>query len=215
MLFTRGGWIIFATLMLRKGAAVSLAISPLKSRFDGPAALRAAPELRSFGQNFSPLARISRANFFAPRRCRAGSLNRPSRGPVIAAALSLWRSQRRPRFEIPSIKRGGRRPGCVRGCLPFGPVRFNPRVNRRNDTIEICFNLGIFESQKVHSQGLQSCLSHFVIGSLELVTIAVDLHRQQQIAAEEIHDISINGFLPVKIETESLTALQLSPEQCL
>ena len=63
------------------------------------------------------------------------------------------------------------------------------------------------------SQGFQAGLTYIIFRSLERVTVTVNFHGQHQFEAEEVYDISVNGFLAVKVAVVSLASLQVSPEQ--
>jgi hypothetical protein len=89
----------------------------------------------------------------------------------------------------------------------------DPLVYRSNDTVQIRFHFMIFKAQKPDSDCFQFSLPGFIFRPLEFVAVAVDFHREHQLVREEIHDLAVDGLLAVEVESTTLAAFQLLPEQ--
>jgi hypothetical protein len=91
----------------------------------------------------------------------------------------------------------------------------NPIIDGLHDCIKVPLHLTVGKPQKANAQGLYTPLPLVIFNSLQLVTVSVDFHGQHQISRKEIHDVPVNGLLPVKIKSTALSAFEMLPKQDL
>jgi hypothetical protein len=99
--------------------------------------------------------------------------------------------------------------------MGFTPRRtcLDPVVNRPDDMVQVCLHHRILKPKKLDAHRLKFYLPHVVHWSFQLVTLSIDLDSEHQLGREEIDDVFVNRFLPVKVITTSLPLSQRLPQE--
>lgn len=95
-------------------------------------------------------------------------------------------------------------------------VALDPIFNSLHNASQILPNFMIIETQERHTRRFDSCLSPDVpfMSALSIMRDAIDLYRQQQFVAVEVHNKSINRGLTMEFDPQSL-ATNFPPQQLL
>jgi hypothetical protein len=95
-----------------------------------------------------------------------------------------------------------------------GPLRHGLR-NPLEDTLRIFQNFVVPEPQDIKSPALQEACPNFVALHVDRVLPAIDLDHEATRMADEIDDVSSNGFLATKLESRELAGPKQSPDHLL
>jgi hypothetical protein len=92
---------------------------------------------------------------------------------------------------------------------------FYPLLNSLDYFIHAAFYFHIVKTQKSDSERLQARLAYKIISECfdAHMTFSVDFNGQLELFAIKIHDIRINGPLPVEVKSQHFLLLQFIPQQ--
>jgi len=93
-------------------------------------------------------------------------------------------------------------------------MRRDPPINRAHHLVQTGLHQRVVETQKPDTECLKPALPLLISVPFQRVTLPVDLDREHQLTAVEIHDIFVDWTLTVEIMA-TLAATQTLPKQHL